>query len=77
MNLYLLSVCSSINIKRGREATSVGILKGARTLEQGLGRSPIIKASGGRGAPEGIIFFVKLCLKTLKFPTIRGRQINA
>jgi hypothetical protein len=41
---------SKSKIKRGRAATSVGILKGTSTLERGLGRSPSINTSDGRGA---------------------------
>ena len=44
-----------IKIKRGRVATSFGILKGACILELGQGQSPyrlkLSNASGGRGAP--------------------------
>ena len=61
-----------INVKRGREVTSVGIPKGAYTLEQGVGQSPIFKCLRRAGSPRGPIKILSVSLKTLKFSSITG-----
>ena len=60
-----------VKIKRGREATSVGILKGTCTFEWGVGQSPICKCLRRAGSPRGHTKLSKLSLKNLEFPLIR------